>query len=193
MLDKYFPAYVLVFGLTLILTAVIERKFIPYLKVKAQQPIYNDGPAWHLSKSGTPTMGGIAFLSASVISLFCAAFILLFFESKEAFISLTLSIFFAIGNAAIGFIDDLTKLKRKKNAGLSPRQKLILQFLLCVVFLMLRRLILKSGTNLNFSFGKIELGYFYYPIAVFVMLGLINSANLTDGVDGLASSVTFVK
>ncbi len=191
MLDKHFPAYVLIFALTLTFTAIIEKRFIPYLKIKAQQPIYNEGPTWHLSKSGTPTMGGIAFLSASFISLGIAALLLLFFESKEASLSLMLSLGFAIGNAGIGVIDDLTKLKRKKNAGLSPKQKLILQFLLASLFLLLRAILLKDGTSLSFSFGKIDLGYFYYPITVFVMLGLINSANLTDGVDGLASSVAF--
>ena len=191
MLDKYFPAYAAVFLLTLILTAVIEKRFIPFLKIKAQQPIYNEGPSWHLSKSGTPTMGGIAFLSASSISLILAAVLLFFLESGESFLSLILSLSFALGNAAIGLIDDLTKLRRKNNAGLSPKQKLFFQFILCVLFLLLRALLLKSGTHLSFSFGKIELGYFYYPLTVFVMLGLINSANLTDGVDGLASSVAF--
>lgn len=191
MLDKYFPAYVTVFFVTLILTALIEKKFIPFLKIKAQQPIYNEGPAWHISKSGTPTMGGIAFLVASFISLSLAAALLFFFESKEASFSLLLSLGFATGNALIGLVDDLTKLRRKENAGLSPKQKLFLQFLLCAAFLLARRLILKSDTSLSFSFGEIELGFFYYPISIFVMLGLINSANLTDGIDGLASSVAF--
>ena len=191
MLDKYFPLYVAVFFITLVLTVLIEKKFIPYLKIKAQQPIYDEGPTWHLSKSGTPTMGGIAFLTASLISLSIAAVLLLIFESKDSFFALLLSLGFATGNAAIGLIDDLTKLKRKKNAGLSPKQKLFLQFILCAAFLFLRSLILKSDTSLNFSFGEIELGFFYYPISIFVMLGLINSANLTDGIDGLASSVAF--
>lgn len=191
MLDKYFPLYVAVFFITLVLTVLIEKKFIPYLKIKAQQPIYDEGPTWHLSKSGTPTMGGIAFLTASLISLSIAAVLLLIFESKDSFFAILLSLGFATGNAAIGLIDDLTKLKRKKNAGLSPKQKLFLQFILCAAFLFLRSLILKSDTSLNFSFGEIELGFFYYPISIFVMLGLINSANLTDGIDGLASSVAF--
>ena len=191
MLDKYFPLYVLVFAITLALTALIEKKFIPYLKIKAQQPIYDEGPAWHLSKSGTPTMGGIAFLSATAVSLTLAAVFLLFFESYESFISIILSLGLGIGNASIGIIDDLTKLKRKKNAGLSPKQKLFLQFILCALFIFLRSVLLKSDTAFNFSFGKIELGFFYYPLTLFFMLGIINSANLTDGVDGLASSVAF--
>ena len=191
MLDKYFPLYVAVFLITLVLTAIIEKKFIPFLKKKAQQPIYTDGPSWHLSKSGTPTMGGIAFLSASLISISLAALILLFFESWETSVSILLSLAFAAGNAAIGLIDDLTKLRRKENAGLSPRQKLLLQFILCAAFLFLRRIILKADTSLSFSFGEINLGFIYYPISIFVLLGLINSANLTDGIDGLASSVAF--
>jgi len=191
MLDRFFPLYALVFLITLTLTAVIERRFIPFLKIKAQQPIYEEGPSWHLSKSGTPTMGGIAFLTASTISLILASLLLLFLESWEAFLSVIICLAFAVGNALIGFVDDLTKLRHKKNAGLTPKQKLFLQFLLCTAFLLSRALILKEGTSLYFSFGEIDLGYFYYPLSLFVMLGLINSANLTDGIDGLASSVAF--
>ena len=191
MLDKYFPFYALVFFTTLILTALIEKRFIPYLKIKAQQPIYNEGPSWHQAKSGTPTMGGVAFLSASIISLLPASVILLINESFTSFISIILTIGFALGNAAIGIIDDITKLRRKKNAGLSPTQKLFLQFVICILFLTLRAWLLDTGTSLSFSFGKIELGFFFYPFSIFIMLGLINSANLTDGIDGLASSVAF--
>jgi len=191
MLDKYFPMYVLIFLVTLILTALIERRFIPYLKIKAQQPIYDEGPSWHSKKSGTPTMGGIAFLTASSVSLLIAAFVLLVFESREAFISVILALLFAMGNAAIGLVDDLTKLRRKNNAGLTPKQKLLFQFLLCFLFVFLRATLLGTGTSMRFSFGEIDFGGFYYPLSVFVMLGLINSANLTDGIDGLASSVAF--
>ncbi len=191
MLDKFFPLYVFVFISTLTLTALIERRFIPLLKKRAKQPIYEEGPGWHISKSGTPTMGGLAFLIASLISVSAASVFFILEKDTESFCSLLLALLYALGNALIGVIDDYTKLKKHKNAGLTPFQKLFFQFLLAVIFLTLRAVILKTDTALHFSFGKIELGIFYYPLSIFVLLGLVNSANLTDGIDGLASSVSF--
>ena len=82
-------------------------------------------------------------------------------------------------------------LKKQNDGGLKPREKLILQLLLATAFLVLRISVLGGTTAIVFSFGTLELGFFYYPITVFILLGMINSVNLTDGIDGLASSVTF--
>ncbi len=191
MLDKYFPLYAVVFASALILTAVIEKRFIPFLKRYAKQPIYEEGPSWHMKKSGTPTMGGVAFVSAITLSLLVASIFLLINDNTELFYSLLISVVFALGNALIGLIDDMTKLKRKENAGLTPLQKLLLQLGLCIAFLLSRYFLVSESTSLSFSFGKTDLGFFYYPLAVFVLLGIINCANLTDGIDGLASSVAF--
>lgn len=191
MLDKLFPFHILVFLSSLFLTVMIERILIPILKKKAEQPIYEDGPRWHKSKSGTPTMGGIAFVIAFSISLFPAAIFLFFSNQTDASLSLIITLLFCIGNAFIGLWDDLTKLKRRENAGLKPWQKLIFQFILALLFVIANIQILGAETTLNFSFGKLELGAFYYPLLIFVMVGLINSANLTDGIDGLAASVSF--
>ncbi len=191
MLDKNFPFYVLIFFLTLLITAMTERRIIPFLRKKAKQPIYEGGPKWHISKSGTPTMGGLAFLIAASISLLIASLILFCEEQAKEAISLLLTLAFAIANACIGLFDDMTKLRKKENAGLTPRQKIILQFICCLIFLASRHFLLGATTSIYFSFGKLELGYFYYPLAIFILLGLINSANLTDGIDGLASSVAF--
>lgn len=191
MLDKFFPYYALVFFLTLFLTAIIEKKAIPFLKEKAKQPIYNEGPDWHIAKNGTPTMGGIAFLSATTVALILAAIFLFFASSRESALSLLFSAIFAFGNAVIGIIDDLTKLKRKENAGLTPIQKIVFQVFLAILYIIARHFVLGEDTSLNFSFGEIELGFLYYPLSIFILLGLINSANLTDGIDGLASSVAF--
>ena len=184
---KYFFLYAIVFVASILLTALIERRAIPYLASKAKQPIYEDGPKWHSAKSGTPTMGGVAFLIAISV---CILFSLPFFEKEEA-ISLLLLTAFAAANAAIGVLDDLTKLRRKINAGLSPKQKLLLQAIVAAGFLAARRLLLDDTTKISFTFGEIDLGFFYYPISVIVILGIVNCANLTDGVDGLASCVSF--
>ena len=191
MLDKLFPFYVLVFLTSTLLTVVFEKLLLPILKKKAEQPIYEGGPSWHASKSGTPTMGGLAFSIAYFLSLIPIVFLLYFSSMEKSAISLLLMLLFAIGNAAIGIIDDLTKLRKKKNAGLTPQEKLIFQFILACIYVLLYSRFIEANTVLIFSFGKIDLGAFYYPLLIITMVGLINSANLTDGIDGLASSVSF--
>ncbi len=191
MLDKYFPLYIFVFIASFVITAIAEKRLIPALSKSAKQPIYKDGPSWHLKKSGTPTMGGVAFLLAATVTILATSAFSLFFISDEVATALIISLVYAVANALIGVIDDLKKLKRKENEGLTPRQKMLLQLFSAVLFLLLRRVLLNSSTSLAFSFGDIELGIFYYPLALFVLLGIVNCANLTDGIDGLASSVAF--
>lgn len=191
MLDKYFPYYILTFFVSLLLTAIIEKNLIPYLKRRAEQPIYEGGPSWHSKKSGTPTMGGIAFVLAISASILPGIFILFFAGQKYAALSLILSLVFSLGNAAVGLIDDAQKLKKHENAGLSPKQKLVFQFVLAALFVLASKLLLGKGTEISFSFGKIDVGPIYYPLLVIFLVGMINSANLTDGIDGLASSVAF--
>ncbi len=191
MLDKNFPIYVAVFIIALLLTVAIEKRIIPRLTVSAKQPIYSDGPSWHIKKSGTPTMGGLAFMIASFISI---SLTVVFFAVKgKLYISLSLliSLVYAILNSLVGIIDDVKKLRHNKNEGLSPMQKLLLQLLCAILFIVARRLVLKDTTSLSFSFGEVDLGWLYYPLAIFVLLGIVNCANLTDGIDGLASSVAF--
>jgi phospho-N-acetylmuramoyl-pentapeptide-transferase len=105
--------------------------------------------------------------------------------------SLLLILLFSLMNALIGVIDDIAKLKKQKNKGLSPLQKIIGQLASAVVFLVLRAQLFGNTTSVEFSFGRLELGVFYYPLAVLLLLGIVNCANLTDGIDGLASSVAF--
>ena len=191
MLDKYFPLYVFVFIFTFAFTAVFEKKLIPRLSKHARQPIYSEGPKWHMKKNGTPTMGGLAFLLSSSSILFCSLLFSFLFISKEIAVSIFLSLIFAFFNSAVGIIDDLKKLHRKQNKGLTPIQKLLLQFLAAILFLLGRHFLLGDGTELLFSFGVIDIGFIYYPLSVLLLLGIVNCANLTDGVDGLASSVAF--
>ena len=191
MLDKNFPLYIFVFISTLVITAFTEKKIIPRLTERAKQPIYEDGPRWHMKKTGTPTMGGIAFLFASCISLLVSSVFCLLFNSFYVGMSIIISLLYAVLNSAIGIIDDLKKLRKKENEGLTPKQKIALQLIAAVLFLVLRRVLLDDTTELSFSFGTVDIGIFYYPLSLIILLGLVNSANLTDGIDGLASSVAF--
>ena len=191
MLDKYFPIYALAFFLALSLTVAFERILIPKLKRKAQQPIYDEGPSWHEKKKGTPTMGGLAFLLSVFTSLGLAYIFLLRVGKHEAATSLLLTIGFAVLNSIIGIIDDITKLHRRKNAGLSPKEKLFFQALIAVLFLVSRHFLVENPTHLTFSFGYVDIGPWYYPLTLIILLGIVNCANLTDGIDGLAGSVAF--
>ncbi len=191
MLDKLFPLYTVVFLFTFVITAVFEKKLIPVLREKAKQPIYEEGPKWHIKKSGTPTMGGIAFIIAIAFSALISIPILFKFTNNKIILSLLISLTYAILNSFIGIADDLCKLKRKENQGLTPIQKLLLQFAFAILFLYVRHTVIGDSTAISFSFGEIDLGFFYYPLSLTVLVGIINFANLTDGIDGLATSVAF--
>ncbi len=191
MLDRYFPVYVLTFFAVLFLTILVEIRLIPVLAKNAKQPIYEEGPKWHMKKSGTPTMGGLAFLFAVFCaSVFGVLFLCLTKDMRGA-LSLSVNFAFAFANAAIGVVDDMTKLRHGKNEGLTPKEKLIFQFALAAGFLILRHTLLGETTRLSFAFGQIDLGFFYYPLCLLLTVGIINFANLTDGIDGLAASVAF--
>ncbi len=189
-MHQYLIIYLFVFLISFALTAIIEKKLIPILSRSARQPIYEGGPKWHSKKSGTPTMGGLAFLIAIIISAI-ASVPFLWLSDKDAIPSLLICITYALMNALIGITDDTVKLKRKQNEGLTPKQKLLLQFIIAVLFLLARKFILGEGTTIAFSFGDIDLGFAYYVFSVIILLGIVNCANLTDGVDGLASGVAF--
>ncbi len=191
MIDENLIFYLLTFVLAFFITAVSVRNLIPKLKKSAEQPIYEEGPSWHLKKQGTPTMGGLAFIFALSISFFVASLYL--FAKKEYYFatSLLLTLLYTLSNSLIGIIDDYAKIRKKENAGLSPLQKLLLQAICATLFLLARKVFLLSSTTIIFSFGTVDLGIFYYPLTLLMLLGTVNSANLTDGVDGIASGVAF--
>ena len=108
--------YVIVFLFSLASTVLYARLIIPFLKRRAEQPIYSEGPSWHMSKSGTPTMGGLSFLIAVTSALLLCALYKHIVGEKNGAISMIICAIYAFLNAAIGIVDDLTKLKHKKNA-----------------------------------------------------------------------------
>lgn len=181
--------YFLVFIISLAITLVCERIIIPTLKKRASQPIYEGGPSWHISKKGTPTMGGLAFpIALTICSLISLLYLVNLGKSIYA-ISIIISLIYSIANALVGVIDDVTKLRRKENAGLTPAQKLLFQTIFSVIFLMARNRFLGDDTIISLGALEIDLGILYYPLALVILVGIVNCANLTDGIDGLASSV----
>lgn len=182
--------YLLLLLSTLILTIFITKKIIPKFSQIAKQPIYEDGPKWHLRKSGTPTMGGIGFIIPICIVLTVTATALARGNNNQS-VSLILAITFSILNSLIGVIDDITKLKKSTNGGLTPLQKIFFQLIVSILFLVSRRYFLGDDTSIYFGTYQIDLGILYYPLSIIFLLGIINCANLTDGIDGLATSVAF--
>ncbi len=187
--------FLLLAAVATVLTALGIRFLYPLLRRKKMgQSILEIGPSWHKGKEGTPTMGGAVFplVFLAVSLLFALSFPLA--SSSESLLSLAFLLLFAVGNAAVGIFDDLTKLKNKRNEGIKPWQKLLLQTLLSAVFVLLLHTFLDLEQTLYLPFFSvgIELGFLYDFLLVFLSVGVINCANLTDGVDGLLSSSSAV-
>ena len=170
-----------------ILSGLIGFLILPVLRaLKAGQSLREVGPTWHNYKAGTPMMGGLMFIFALVICLLIAIPTM---EDYSVFFVLAMSLCFG----AVGFVDDFCKMKKKRNEGLTSMQKLLLQLAVSALFLYA---MYKQGTLncelyipfVNVSFTVHPLVYIFF--AMFVMVGCDNAVNLTDGVDGLSSSVT---
>ena len=188
---NYIFLYLSLLFLTFLFTVAIIKMLVPKLSKIAKQPIYEEGPKWHIKKSGTPTMGGIGFIIPMCIA-FIVSVIFLFNSSENLDgISILITLGFSVLNALVGVVDDITKLKRAKNGGLTPKQKLLLQFVISILFLIARKVLLMDSSKIFLGRVSINLGWLYYPLAILFLLGMINCANLTDGIDGLAASVAF--
>lgn len=175
------------------LTALSGIWILPMLrKLNFGQTILDIGPSWHKSKEGTPTMGGIMFI-IGILGACCAAFLFLKDEPNAEKVRFGSGIVMALGYGLLGFIDDYTKVVRHKNEGLTPKEKFLGQVLLAVMFLIGLKISGTLSTVMIIPFiGQIDLGLFYYPLAIFIIVGASNAVNLTDGIDGLCTSVTFV-
>ncbi len=172
-------------------TVLLCRLTIPILmKKKLGQTILEIGPRWHKNKEGTPTMGGICFIPPILLSCFIMLPSLVSETATDAVKSFALTLIYALLNAVVGMIDDLTKFKKKQNQGLTPRQKLFLQTAFATAYIAMLYLygLLKTTVHLPFTDHILDLGIFYYLLALFLLVGIVNCANLTDGIDGLATS-----
>lgn len=174
----------------LLLTVVIGRFLIPALRaLKAGQSIKEIGPNWHRSKQGTPTMGGIMFMAAISISVLAFGWQ----DLAAGELGALYVLLFALVYGAIGFIDDYAKVKKHENTGLTAGWKFLLQLAAAIAFLALLRATHHLSANLYIPFVNTYLTLpwpVYMVFAAFVIVGCVNSVNLTDGVDGLAASVT---
>ncbi len=174
----------------LVLSAVFGLFLIPALRaMKAGQSIKEIGPSWHKAKEGTPTMGGLMFMAAIAVSV-------LAFGWRDLAAGETGALFvliFALVFGAIGFVDDYAKVKKHENTGLTASWKFLLQLAAAVAFLALLRYTHHLSANLYIPFVNLYLALpwpVYMVFAAFVIVGCVNSVNLTDGLDGLAASVT---
>ena len=195
------PATVITAVLCFGITALLGFVAIPALKrLKFGQTILDIGPAWHKSKNGTPTMGGVMFIAGVVISF--AAGIAIMWASgtismdgvgSQNLAKAISAVIMALLFGFVGFVDDLIKVKKKQNEGLKPMQKIIMQVLIIAAFFTSHIIAGDSSTVIDFPFlGQVDFGIFYYIVMGLGILYLVNAVNLTDGVDGLCSSVTLV-
>lgn len=171
------------------LSLILGKLLIPMLrKLKVGQEIREDGPTWHNSKAGTPTMGGLCFIGASLLCLVFGFSDMLEGDFSSVYV-LLLSLCFGL----VGFLDDFFKVKYKRNLGLTSMQKACLQMAVSAIFLYIlyKEGIMSSSLYIPFVNVSIELHPIVYIFfAMFVFVGCVNAVNLTDGIDGLATSVT---
>lgn len=172
------------FIIALIATVIITPIFISFMvKRKGGQCIREEGPKTHLIKSGTPTMGGLVMIVA--VTMTCTAI-----DGLDSNMLIILASF--LGYGLLGFLDDFVKVSMKRNLGLTARQKLLLQIAIATGLAIYQAKVSVYGTSILVPFTGItvDLGLFYIPFTVFVVVSMVNSVNLTDGLDGLASGVT---
>jgi phospho-N-acetylmuramoyl-pentapeptide-transferase len=170
-----------------VISVILTKLEIPVLRAKAGQNIREDGPESHLSKAGTPSMGGIAIIAGAVIA--SAAGCLIWGGTASRML---LILFVFAGFGLIGFFDDYLKVIKKNNLGLRAYQKFGLQIVISVVLAIVLANSSMGNTLVFIPFANIyvDFGIWYIPFIVFVVLAMTNAVNLTDGLDGLASGAT---
>lgn len=187
---------IIAFGVTVALGFVL----IPYLhKLKFGQTILDIGPKWHKNKQGTPTMGGIMFIIASVAAIIVTVITdrimggdLIGGNSivKNAYYTrFWAGVIMALSFAFVGFVDDYIKVVKKRNLGLTSMQKTVMQLLIILCYLISVRMTGEQSMFVPF-FGNVPMGWFYWIFGIAVIYGAVNAVNFTDGIDGLCSSVT---
>ena len=179
----YYAACLMV--IAFVVAVVLTKVEIPVLRKKAGQNIREDGPESHLSKAGTPSMGGIAIIIAAASA---SLFGVVIFEANMLEVVLINLVF--VGFGCVGFIDDYRKVIKKVNEGLKPKEKMALLIVISVILAV--ALYIHQGGEVWIPFAKVyvDFGIFYIPFIIFVAIAMTNAVNLTDGLDGLASGAT---
>lgn len=185
-----------------LITALSGRAVIPFLhRMNFGQSIRAEGPSWHRKKQGTPTMGGLMFIGATVLTLAiaivaCETILPVKFFDRSPLSSVVMTRLFggllmALCSGAIGFADDYISIVKKRNLGLTARQKMFGQLLVALGYAM--SLYMAHSTSLHIPFvGSVNLGLWFIPFCMFVNVSMVNAVNLTDGIDGLCGTVSFI-
>ena len=177
------PKIVMAIVISFIVASILGPIIIPLLhKLKFGQNIRQEGPKSHLKKAGTPTIGGLIFIFATIITMF----IMVGNPTDEAMIAL----YSFVGFGFVGFLFFFLKIIKKKNEGLTSGQKMILLLIVSGFLTWYAYKYIGTSINIPFLNGQINFGLFYIPFVMFYFAGVTNAVNLTDGLDGLATSVT---
>ena len=184
-----------------VVSALGGRFLIPYLrKLHFGQTILDIGPSWHKNKQGTPTMGGIMFIAATLLAAVVGYLMLSADGGSSTWHGTAVeqarywgTLLLALSYGIIGFVDDYIKVVKKRNLGLTAVQKLIMQFLAAGLYLLMLYTAGDTSTVLIVPFlGQLDLGVLYFPLCLVGIVFVANSVNLNDGLDGLCGSVTCV-
>lgn len=182
MSDTYVMPVILSFGITVLMGPIM----IPFLKrIKAGQTVRENGPRTHLKKNGTPTMGGLLILLAIVVTS------LVYVREYPRIIPI---LFLTLGFGLVGFLDDYLKVVLKRSMGLSPAQKMTFQLIVTGIY---AAYMTAQGSGvllmkIPFSDKLLDFGFFNIPVLFFIVIATVNGTNFTDGLDGLATSVTVI-
>ena len=177
-------AYIALISFTIV--AMLGPIVIPMLtKFKFGQTVRDDGPSTHLKKNGTPTMGGVLLILSIMITSLVKGNL-----SSDMIVGL-ISV---VGFGLVGFLDDYIIIKKRRSLGLSAKQKIALQFILALVISIYQYNNSIDATSFSIPFTDLALnvGKLYIPLMTFIIVGIVNAVNLTDGLDGLASGVTII-
>ncbi|MBR7163538.1 MAG: phospho-N-acetylmuramoyl-pentapeptide-transferase [Clostridia bacterium] len=177
-------------AISVILGLIFTPILIPFLRrLKFGQSIREEGPNWHRVKSGTPTMGGIAFIVSSILATFLVMFI-----SGGLRYEVLIPVLTALAYGIVGFLDDYIKVVKKRNLGLSAKHKFLAQLFVAIVSTISMQYLgcISGELVIPFLSSTVDIGLWMIPLTILVQLSVVNSVNLTDGLDGLASSVTLI-
>ena len=185
-LEGFFNSKVIIaFVLSLAVSLLLGPLIIPMLhKLKFGQNIREEGPKNHLKKAGTPTIGGLIFITSTIVSMI----IMRYKPSDEGMIVMYGMLAFGL----IGFLDDMLKIIHKHNEGLTSKQKFLLQLLFSVIAAWYGYTVIGTKISVLFTNVEVNLGWFFIPFVMFYFVALTNAVNLTDGLDGLNTSVTII-
>ncbi len=172
--------------ISFLIVVILGPIFIPMLtKFKFGQTVRDDGPQTHLAKNGTPTMGGVLMILAILITGL---------TRSNIGSDMVVGLISVVGFGLVGFLDDFIIIKKRRSLGLKPWQKIVLQLALALYISYYQYTKSASAAQLIIPFtdAVINLGPLYIPIMTFIIIGIVNAVNLTDGLDGLASGVTLI-